>query len=165
MTGERKRGRASAQDVAAEARREQEREEQARLAQDSSVPHSLLHSPEAVELYREVLRSLPADWIKAEQQPLFEAWCAAVVRARKLQVTLDGASMRRLDRVEQLAKLYGAEQARVLALARSLRLTNQSRIRPDTAGRRTRGPSTPAVTWPTAKPAWAKAPAEGDDDA
>ena len=89
------------------------------------------------EVWRESVGAMPSAWFPPETAPLLERYCRHVVRSRCLEALLcDVDPMTDLDRYGKLSRLAGEETGRILAVARSLRLTTQSRIAAATAGSR-----------------------------
>lgn len=89
------------------------------------------------DVWRATVGALPAQWFGIEQAPLLERYCRHVVRSRCLETLLrDSDPAADLDRYTKLARLVGEESGRILALARSLRLTVQSRTHATTAAHR-----------------------------
>ena len=101
------------------------------------VPSGL--SPTEREVWAAITAGLPGDWFQW-QGDLLERYSRHVARARTLEALIaatDPASD--LDRFRKLAQLVGDETRTILALARSMRLTAQSRQNPTTAYRRAAG--------------------------
>lgn len=96
-------------------------------------------------VWRLTVSALPSGHFSAEQAPLLERFCIHTVRARSLDAllaTLDAVAD--LDRYDKLARLVSQETGRMFAAGRALRLTNQSRMKAETAGTRAaavRGPT------------------------
>lgn len=110
-------------------------------------------SEESAEVWRSVVRAMPADWFRAEHYALLEQFCGHVVRARRLSAELakcpdegltsaDGAA--HYDRIARAAE---RESRAMVAIARSLRMTHQSQIRAETAGRRVARHSEGPLPW------------------
>jgi hypothetical protein len=96
------------------------------------VPATLTDAERSV--WQETVAALPASWFGAEQGALLERYCRHVVRARCLEALLrDVDPAGDLDRYARLARLAGEESGRILALARSLRLTLLARTHAVTA--------------------------------
>jgi hypothetical protein len=94
-------------------------------------------------VWRDVVDSLPADhWLGRESHEILAAYCRHTIRQRLLSAELAKApadAFRTKTGFGHYDKLAGAcerETRIALALARSLRLTPQSRVRPEVAGRR-----------------------------
>jgi hypothetical protein len=92
-------------------------------------------TPAELQVWRLTVDSLPAGHFGREQGPLLEGYVAHVAEARRVRALLrdtDPAA----EGYRELLRLAGDEDRRALAAARGLRLTNQSRIHPATAGGR-----------------------------
>src|SRR5262245_57855107 len=88
---------------------------------------------------------MPADWFPRESHVVLCGYCRHVVRAQRLDAEIEGHG-KDIDStlLERLYSMAEKEGRAVLAHARSLRLTNQSRIEPKAAARSARnmiGPS------------------------
>jgi hypothetical protein len=100
-------------------------------------------TPEQGTVFRATVDALPVTWFSREQVPMLEQYARCVCRVREIEAVLaktrvtDGAPY---DRLTRLAK---HETALMLRLARSLRLTVQSRLRPTTAHNRARKGAAP----------------------
>ena len=109
-------------------------------------------SPDQAAEWRAITATLPPDWIRREHFPLLAAYCRHTCRARLLSAELDRFQVDWLrtdegpERFDRLAKSAERETRAMLACARSLRLTHQSRYTPATAGRNARTPQ--------ARPPW-----------
>ncbi len=93
--------------------------------------------------------NLPSDWFATEQVPLLSAYCEHV--ARKAQIenalsTLDPVAD--LDVFDKLTKPAAGESAKIAMFARSMRLTQQSRFKAETASSRGAGAASAAMTGP-----------------
>ena len=103
----------------------------ARLAAPSTL------TPAESDVWQRTVSCLPPEWLKADQGPVLERYVKHVVRAQALEALIAAADpVVDLDRYAKLVTLAGAETSRILSLARSLRLTVQSRLHPVTAGSR-----------------------------
>jgi hypothetical protein len=92
------------------------------------------------EVWRQTVASLPPGWLAREMGPLLERFCCHTVRARCIEALLVQVDpMNDLQDYARLSRLAGEETARILALARALRLTVQSRLHSSTAGNRSAG--------------------------
>jgi hypothetical protein len=102
-----------------------------RLQPPASMP------TEQAEVWRQVVQSLPAEWFSAEQTSLLLAYCNHVARAAQIQAALSKLDpIGDLETFDKLCKAAGMESARITMLARSMRLTQQSRLRAETASNR-----------------------------
>jgi hypothetical protein len=90
---------------------------------------------------------MPAGWFGRESYPVLAAYCRHVCRARWLAQKIDEHAERFLKLeggVQLLDKMFGMaerEGRAILALARSMRLTQQARIDKLAAGRHVRNMS------------------------
>jgi hypothetical protein len=85
-------------------------------------------------IWHQTVDNLPDDWFSLEQTPMLVAYCQHVARAAQIEAalaTLDPLSD--LDTFDKLAKLAAGESAKVAMFARSMRLTQQSRLKAETA--------------------------------
>ena len=93
-------------------------------------------------VWRDVVSSLPGDWLDRGCHPILVEYCRHTCRARLLErqirqfevewVGVEGG----LERLEKLLAMSERELRGVLACARALRLTPQAKMHPRTAGRR-----------------------------
>ena len=104
---------------------------------------------EQAKLWRDVVDAMPAGWFGRETHEVLVNYCRHTVRHRFLSRQLDAcpndalASGDGLEHWNRLAAAAERESRAALACARSLRLTQQSQMRPETAGRlRERVPTT-----------------------
>lgn len=107
-------------------------------------PASLTDSEAAI--FRETAAAMPSGWFRADSMPLLVEYSRAVDACNKLAAMRDQQGMTMRD----LAVLLAAheKQARlVVTLATKMRLTQQSRILPDQAGR-------DVANKPVAAPPW-----------
>jgi len=88
-------------------------------------------------VWRNTVEALPGDWFTREHVALLRRYCEHVARADDIERRLA-----RLDPIadgddyDRLARLGIAETGRLLALARAMRLTQQSRLKAETAANR-----------------------------
>lgn len=109
------------------------RREQARL-----VPPKHLTAAQS-DIWDATVNALPPDYFRPEVAATLERFCVGVDRVRRLEVLLAEVDPAQdFDRFDRIARLAGIETARIAALARSLRITNQSR-NAATAGRMAAG--------------------------
>jgi phage terminase small subunit len=107
------------------------------------APSELTDAQAAV--WRNVVATLPGDWIDESSSPVLVEYCRHVCRARLLEglvrkfeaewVAVEGG----LERLDKLLAIAERETRAMTACARALRLTPQARIHPRTAGRRLDG--------------------------
>ncbi len=101
------------------------------------VPSGL--SPTEGGVWAAITAGLPGDWFRG-QGDLLERYCKHVMRARCLEALIAATDPATdLDRYRKLAQLVGDETRTILALARGMRLTAQSRVAPTAAHRRAYG--------------------------
>lgn len=89
--------------------------------------------------WRAIVGDLPGGWVTAAQEPLLSAYCWHVEAGTRLSRIIDktnfaSADLRHLGR---LLEMRHRETAASASLATKMRLTQQSRMHPRTAGRRT----------------------------
>jgi hypothetical protein len=96
---------------------------------------------EQAVVFCEMIEALPGTFFSQEQAPLVAQLCRHIVSARRLSRWID--RLERLDGDEFVPSEYlrslesrRKETAAICALSRALRLTNQSRYRPESAARR-----------------------------
>lgn len=88
-------------------------------------------------IWRQAVDNLPADWFAVEQTPMLVAYCQHVARAAQIEVALSTLDpLASLDVFDKLAKLAALESAKIAMHARSMRLTQQSRLKAETASSR-----------------------------
>lgn len=100
-------------------------------------PPTALNGSEAAT-WRAVVRDLPGGWVTAAQEPLLTAYCWHVDTGTRLSIMIDdldfeSADLRYLGR---LLEMRQRETAAAASLATKMRLTQQARMHPRTAGRR-----------------------------
>ena len=84
-------------------------------------------------VWRAVVQTKPADWFTDDTFPLLAAYCRHVVAARALSEAVDRFDMslladeEHIKHYDKLLAMRERETRAVLALARSMRLTQQSR--------------------------------------
>lgn len=108
--------------------------------------------PETADAFREIVGPLPGDFFASEQAPLVAALARHVVSFRKL-----GEWTERMERPGkedfELADYFKAleqrrkESGAMVAIMRSLRLTNQARYRPAAAGSKATAGAGAANLW------------------
>jgi hypothetical protein len=110
-----------------------------------SAPGEL--TDEQKRVWDTVVQHLPADWFPRETHGLLAQYCRHVVSARRIAELIqellnrDGFTLRDYDR---LLKMQEREGRAIASLATKLRITQQARLRPETAARRgDRGPHGP----------------------
>lgn len=98
-------------------------------------------------LWKSVVATKPADWFTEDSHPLLVAYCRASVMADQLSKEID--MLPKLDAITEdnaalAVKLFGmrkdllksrsAEVDKLVSLARSMRLSQQARMRPEVGG-------------------------------
>jgi hypothetical protein len=118
----------------------------ASLAVVTPLPHERRPPPPAelteaqATVWRDTVSTMPPGWFRHESFPVLTAYCRHVVRARRLDAEIEKQTAS-VDDPTLLEKLYAMakrEGRAVLAHARALRITNQSRLDPKTAARKAR---------------------------
>lgn len=117
------------------------------------APYDL--SDEAADIWQGVVNTLPADFIPPEMYDVLAAYCRHTATARFVSREIDRFTLDWLkveggvERLNKLAALRDRETRGMLATARALRLTSQSRYRAETAatlrGKASSGRSRPWV--------------------
>ena len=90
------------------------------------------------EIWQSVVKAMPADWFSAGTHPLLKQYCRHVITAREVDKLISEHAAGELDLklYNRLLIMRARESAALTALARTMRMTQQSRIDPKTAGRR-----------------------------
>ncbi|WP_192178816.1 hypothetical protein [Mesorhizobium amorphae] len=102
------------------------------------------------DVWLDVVRCLPPDFIAKEASEMLAAYCRHAVSTRDLSTMIARFNPRWLKvdgglaRYEKLLRMRSVESRAMLACARSLRLTSQSRVDPKTAGRARRNGMLPS---------------------
>ena len=98
-------------------------------------PATLSDAQRAV--WKQTVDALPSDWFAAEQTPLLAAYCGHVARLAQIELALATLDpLIDLAAFDRLAKLAAGESAKIAMHARSMRLTQQSRLKAETASSR-----------------------------
>lgn len=108
-------------------------------------------------IWQQTVNALPSDWFALEQTPILSAYCGHVARLGQIEAALAGLDpLVNLDQFDKLAKLAGLESAKIAMHARSMRLTQQSRLKAETASSRGLGAASAgrvgSKPWETAGP-------------
>jgi phage terminase small subunit len=106
------------------------------IVQRPDAPYDL--TDEQVDEWRAVVASLPADWFQRGNHALLTQYCREVVAARRVaQLIEQCVAGKTIDHKEfcDLLKLQEASSRTISALLRSMRLTQQSVMRAETAKR------------------------------
>jgi hypothetical protein len=100
-------------------------------------------------VWQNVVKSMPADWFGAETHPLLQQFCRHVVTAREVDrlISEHAAGELDLNLYNRLLIMRARESAALTALARTMRMTQQARIDPKTAGRRISGMPRANLPW------------------
>ena len=89
-------------------------------------------------LFSEIVGSLPGKFFSQEQAPLVDQLCRHIITARRLAIVIDRLEKKdadvTLDEYWKALAERRKETAQITSLMRALRLTNQSRYRPERAG-------------------------------
>jgi len=108
--------------------------EQARPDADYSL------SDEAAEVWRAVVDNLPGGWIEPAALPVLSAYCRTTVALRRIGQLIHQAEFAPgpldLSEYTTLLREHARQSQTLKTLATSLRLTPQTRLRAETAGRR-----------------------------
>jgi hypothetical protein len=106
------------------------------------------------KVWKSVVKSMPADWFGRETHALLIQYCRHVVTAQEVDRLINEHAAGELDiqRYNKLLIMRARESGALTALARTMRLTQQSRIDPKTAGRRVGSMS--RVGLPHESPPW-----------
>jgi hypothetical protein len=129
------------------------RKSEAALATVTAFPIRLLAPPadlsvEEAEVWSRVAATKPGDWWDAGSIPLLAQYCRATVQAELIAdlVRQVGSAVltdaNKLGEYKELRKIQGALSGEITTLARSMRLTQQSRYNAknsDTASRQANG--------------------------
>lgn len=131
------------------------RKSAAELSISPKVDGKVMLPPEGMsqaesDVWLDVVRCLPPDFIARESSEMLAAYCRHAVSARDISTMIarfnpkwlkvDGG----IERYERLLRMRSVESRGMLACARSLRLTSQSRVDPKTAGRARRNGMLPS---------------------
>jgi hypothetical protein len=85
-------------------------------------------------VWHQTVDSLPSDWFACEQTPLLTAFCNHAVRLAKVEAALLNLDPTTdLETFDKLSRLAANESTKLLAHGRSMRLTQQSRLKSETA--------------------------------
>lgn len=89
-------------------------------------------------MWQTVVNTKPADWFTADTLPLLRSYVRHCYQAAKIDAEMDKVIGRNFtDKValkfEKLQKMRERETAKIMALARSMRLTHQSQVDPERA--------------------------------
>lgn len=97
-------------------------------------------------IWTQTVSNLPSDWFSLEQVPMLTAYCGHVARAAQIEGALAGLDpLVDLVQFDKLSKLAAGESAKIAMFARSMRLTQQSRMKAETAQSRGAGAASAAA--------------------
>ena len=85
------------------------------------------------EVWRQVVDSMPADWLSAAALPLLEQYCGHVVEARRLTEWIERAEETQpleIDDYERLLRMRERESRALAAAAAKMQLLPQARAQP-----------------------------------
>ncbi|SKA10980.1 hypothetical protein [Consotaella salsifontis] len=105
--------------------------------------------------WRAVVRRMPADWFPRETHGILKAFCRHATTHRLISYEIDRYEAEwlkdedGLKRLDKLTAMRERESRAMIATARALRITKHSQIRPETAGRATRGSFDGRRPWDT----------------
>lgn len=107
------------------------------------APEDLTDAQRAV--WVSTTNALPADWFGQEHAPLLRRFCAHTARADQIERAMANLDpLADLDAYRKLGGMATAESGKIAALARAMRLTQQSRLKAETASNKSRGGGTRA---------------------
>jgi hypothetical protein len=93
----------------------------------------------AAQIWRDIVSTLPAGWLTRANEPLLLAYCRHIATAEHLASLLDKVEgpfqPEGLKQFDKLPRMRDRESKVALALARAMRLTQQTQMHPRTAGR------------------------------
>jgi len=88
-------------------------------------------------IWKQTVDALPSDWFAPEQTPMLSAYCGHCARLAQIEAALSTLDpLIDLAPFDKLAKLAAGESAKIAMHARSMRLTQQSRLKAETASSR-----------------------------
>lgn len=89
------------------------------------------------DIWRATVGSLPGGWIHAPQEPLLAAYCRHVDAGNWISAMINAADFEamELSHLDKLLRMRERETRASSALATRMRLTQQSKMHPRTAGR------------------------------
>ena len=113
------------------------RADEAQAVVHPDAPYDL--TDEQAEVWRGTLASLPPDWVEAGAHPVLVAFCRVTVELRRIGQLVERASAEAdgftLKDYLDLVKTQGSQAQVLKTLATALRLTPQTRLRAEKAGR------------------------------
>lgn len=96
-------------------------------------------TPEQAKVWREVVATKPQDWFTADSWPLLCAYCRSTVTVNLLCAQIDSIERGSIDDPKLLAAyaklltMRNGEVKSLILLATAMRITQYSRLKPDTA--------------------------------
>ena len=105
------------------------------------------------QVWRDVVGSLPGNWLTRAAHPILVAYCRHVCRARLLERQIAEFEVEwvrahgGLERLDKLLAMAERETRAATACARALRITPQSQMHPRTAGRAVENLPKGALPW------------------
>ena len=95
--------------------------------------------PVEAEMWIAVVNTRPANYFTTDQLPLLRAYVRHCYQAKKIDEEMDKIidrdfSQAIVQKFDTLQKMRERESAKIMALARSMRLTHQAQVHPKTAG-------------------------------
>lgn len=111
-------------------------------------PPIQLNASEATT-WRAIVNDLPGGWVTAAQEPLLSAYCWHVETGSQLSKLIDATDFASADlrHLGRLLEMRNRETAAAASLATKMRLTQQARMHPRTAARRTEGQPSGTRPW------------------
>ncbi len=112
------------------------------------APPGNLTKPQA-DIWRAIVADLPGGWITGAQEFLLAAYCRHADAGNWLSKQIDGHGVEPAD-IPRLSRLLGMrirETGAMMSLATKMRLTQQARMHPRTAGRATSDASAGRRLW------------------
>jgi hypothetical protein len=107
-------------------------------------PSSLSAASQLV--WHQTVDALPSSWFAIEHIAMLTAYCGHVSRLNQIEAALSKLDpLENLEQFDKLAKLAAGESAKIAMHARSMRLTQQSRLKAETASSRGLGAASAAA--------------------
>lgn len=96
-------------------------------------------------VWHQTVDALPSSWFAAEHGPMLTAYCGHVSRLNQIEAALSGLDpLADMEQFDKLAKLAAGESAKIAMHARAMRLTQQARLKAETASSRGLGAASAA---------------------
>lgn len=97
-------------------------------------------------VWHQTVDNLPDDWFAAEHIPMLTAYVGHVARAAQIEAALQTLDpLADLEQFDKLTKLAAGESAKIAMHARAMRLTQQARLKAETAHSRGAGAASAAA--------------------